>query len=272
MHVQIHTHGHAYTHTCPHVSTQALACSQTAYRHTYTDSRTDMYTHIRTYKLRDRYRCHRHTQVHTGIQKYMGGHTHRASHPETHKGKRAHTTQPHSYVHADTHLSQAPSAPEGVKYRSPQTSADPRVYTHSLARVPMPSGAPWCGRMPTPACALQCPSAWQSPHPDPFISLWTVASGWTGAREWGLGMRRRRMELHQAGRRRQPDDLGRLGRDSLTQGCPGPRPRMRANEPNELIACAAPMTPRGPLCLQPPRTQLGAESAQWAGQTLGSAA
>lgn len=62
------------------------------------------------------------------------------------------------------------------------------------------------------------------PPPPPFISLWTVASGWTGAREWELRTRRRRMETAPGGERRRPDDLGRQGARVYT-GLPWPPPQ-----------------------------------------------
>lgn len=205
-HKAVHTHTHTQTcvntaHTYmftvnAHTQIQEYTPTQNIHGGTYTYSQGPEYTLIYTdvcSDVTDRYtHVHINSEIHgkTGCRQILNTYMCAHRHPDTQMQARTQTRMC-TNIHVDTHLSQTPRTPSAVVERPP--------CAHRLPHVPGPSGARSGGRMPTPACPLQCPGAWQNPRPHPFISPWTVARGWTGARGWGLGPRRRRMQTAPGG-------------------------------------------------------------------------
>ena len=152
-------------------------------------------------------RAQRYTHVHILIQKYIESRTHKASCMQilhTHIcGHRHRDTQMRTHAHKH----RCTSTQAHIHHRRTDTPLGV-VYSHTHPlQTDMPTQThPWAvltrahsrRRTPTPARTLQSslqaplPSRAPTPTPSSLCGLWPA--GWTGAKAWGLGMRRRRME------------------------------------------------------------------------------
>ena len=161
--------------------------------HTYADGHGHTFRHTSTRTHRSVYICSQHMWTHTCA------HTNSGIHGKTHTQSRlralnthacahgtqaqAHTT--HLYVY-QTHIYHKHTLRHGAQ---PHTDLGRHTCPHRCTRGPMLTQARSCGRAQAHACPhtpaqLQGPIAWQGPHPHPFISPWTVASGL----DWSQGV------------------------------------------------------------------------------------
>lgn len=176
------------------------------------------------------YLCNQHMQTHTcaHINSEIHGNTHIWSwlHAlDTQACTRRHTDRDaHTRACTHTHLTQTHK--HTLRHGSqPHTNLHRHTSLHRHTRVSLLTRTHPRGHRPMPACTLQCslqaPLPGRAPTPTHSSLRGPWPAGWTGARSGGWASGGGRMEMHQAGERRRPDDLGRLGGRALP--CPGMR-------------------------------------------------
>lgn len=148
---------------------------------------------------------HVYTQMHTCTHQFRNTWKYTQSSPrmytdvQTHNRKHMHTnTDACVYPLRHTSVSDAQIHPWTLGpwvCTATQTFADTCVYRHT--RLPACSRGALAGarpRLPAPSSAAQGHHRLAEPPPPPIHLRGPRPVGWTRAREWGLGMRRRRME------------------------------------------------------------------------------